>query len=195
MEAAVTGWIYLAAIGGFSPRDLLIPAGLSLICLWLMIRYRKRHQRLVQARRLTVGEQVERSKQYRGVHGDLEKLMVEVEQLAKRFAAQLDAKAVQIEDLVRAADMRIEALQKLMEHKPTDNQDGATRPADGEIPLTPMKAPPLPSTAPSTDLPTQELSRRVCSLSDAGMAPVDIARELAEHVGKIELILSLRKAR
>jgi len=189
MEAAATGWIYFAAIGGFSPSDLLIPAGLSLICLWLMIRYRKRHQRLVQVRRLTAGEQVERSRQYRGVHGDLEKLMVEVEQLAKRFAAQLDAKAVQIEDLVRAADIRIEALQKLMEHKPTDHRDD-------EIPLTPMRAPPSsPSTAPSTDLPTQELSQRVCSLSDAGMAPVDIARELAEHVGKIELILSLRKAR
>lgn len=191
MEAATTGWIYLAAIGDFSPRDLLIPAGLSLICLWLMIRYHKRHQRLTQARRLTAGEQVERTRQYRGVHGDLEQLMVEVEQLAKRFAAQFDAKAVQIEDLVRAADMRIEALQKLVEHKPTGDRDGATGPADGEIPLTPVTTPPTPS----TDPPTQELSRHVCSLSDAGMAPVDIARELTEHVGKIELILSLRNAR
>ena len=188
MEAAATGWITLADMSGFEPSHLLIPAGITLICVWLMMRYRRHQQRLVQSRRLTSGQLAQKARETRGVHGDLERLMVEVEQLAKRFAAQLDAKSIQIEDLIRAADLRIAALQQLTDQPP----------------VTDKTAPPLSAaTAPSPD-PDQpatpggpggdELSRRVCTMADAGMAPVDIARELAEHVGKVELILSLREA-
>jgi len=34
----------------------------------------------------------------------------------------------------------------------------------------------------------------VCALADSGTAPTDIARELNEPIGKIELILALRRA-
>ena len=188
MDAAATGWIFLATRTGFEPADLLIPAGLTLICLWLMMRYRRNQKRSAHSQHLTVGQQAQRTRETRGMHSDLQHLMVEVEQLAKRFGAQLDAKSIQLEDLIHAADIRIEALQRLASQASDPDHASEPSPATGKREIA---SPPPPPTVSST---ADDLTRRVCTLADAGMPPIENARELDEQVGKVELILSLRDA-
>ena len=162
----------LAELFDFSdPGSLLLPAGILLITMWLMIRLRRK--RTQTAARPTVHEQLEQNRQARGLRGDLEQVMVEVEQLARRFSAQLDAKTVQLNKLIEQADQRIAELKRL----------------EGE-PAPPPPEPDAPPPAPAE--PESELARSVYQLADAGNDPIEIARSLNEHVGKIELILALR---
>lgn len=98
----------------------------------------------------------------------------ELVDVAKRLAAQLDNKARRLEVLIEQADRRLDALA----------QATAARPA-----ASPGKPPPPPpAAAPSPDPLTQAVYER----ADAGQSAVDIARELDEQVGKVELILALR---
>jgi hypothetical protein len=169
--------ILAALFDGLNPVlvSLLPAVGLALIAVGILSSVRARRRRA--AHRLTAREQVERLRQKDAVRGDLEHLMVEIEQLAKRMGAQLDAKTIEIEMLIRRADERLAELRRLTEQ-------GAP-PPQAELP----GAPPMPA-EPASD----PLSRRVCELADEGLSPVEIARQLDEHVGKVELILALRKA-
>lgn len=102
----------------------------------------------------------------------------------RRLGAEIDARAARLEALIRQADGRIAALAE------------ATRPAAaaaraGEA--CPPEPPPLRvSLRPRAPDP---LTQAVCERADGGMTAVQIARELDEQVGKVELILALRGAR
>jgi hypothetical protein len=152
----------------------LLPAiGLLLIVAGIFSSMKARRRRA--AGQLTAREEMERLRQRGAVKGDLEQLMVEIEQLAKRLGGQLDAKAIHLEALLREADAKIVELRKLSEAAPPPAASASDEP-------TPLAEPGDP------------LARRVCELADEGLTPVDIARRLDEHVGKIELILALRRA-
>ena len=100
-------------------------AGMVLIATALILRARKAHQNL------TPREQLERMKQQRGVRGDLKEIMAEVEQLARRFSAQLDAKTHHLERLIDEADQRIERLERARPAKhrrPTQTIGGIRNP-------------------------------------------------------------------
>lgn len=162
--------------------DLLLPAGLLLITVALLARLRKRRRRAAVAGSgegggITARERLERYRQEKGVRHDLESLMVEIEQLAKRMGSQLDAKTVQLEALIRQADDRLDQLRRA--------SDGG--PVTGSATAEPPAAPAGPSDA-------DPLARSVCELAEQGLSPIDIARRLDEHVGKVELILALSKA-
>lgn len=154
----------------------LLPAvGLALIVMGLMMTLRARRRR--ESTRLTAREELERMRQRDGVRGDLEQLMVEIEQLAKRMSAQLDAKSVELESLLRRADAAVSELRRLSESP----RPGAGKPAE-----------PAAESRPAAE--ADPLARRVCALAAEGLTPVDIARRLDEHVGKVELILALHRA-
>ncbi|MCC7144892.1 MAG: hypothetical protein IT443_00450 [Phycisphaeraceae bacterium] len=164
--------------------------GLLLVVAAMMMMLRNRRQRS-NAPRPTVAEQVEQYRQERGVRADLESLMVEIEQLAKRLASQLDAKAIRLESLIQAADQKIVEITRI-------SQSAATYPP-----------PPAPAERHGRDEPTREahaadgpprvnggedhLARSVYRLADQGVNADEIATRLKEHVGKVELILALRK--
>ncbi|MHC5023478.1 MAG: hypothetical protein ACYTGG_06145 [Planctomycetota bacterium] len=98
---------------------------------------------------------------------------------ARRLAAQLDNKAARLEQLIAEADQRLQRLQRLEQQHVSD---------------TP---PPPPPPAPDPyALPTEPepdpLTRSVYDLADNGHEPVEIARQLDEQIGKVELILALR---
>ncbi|MAE66077.1 MAG: hypothetical protein CMJ18_17540 [Phycisphaeraceae bacterium] len=131
-----------------------------------MMRLRKRARR--RAGEPSAHEKVERMRQMRGMRGDLEDLMVEIDQLARRFGAQLDAKGLQLERLIEEADRRIARLEAL-----------------GRAPDGPVEEQPTPE---------DPLARSVYDLADKGADATKIAHELNEHVGKVELILALRNA-
>lgn len=159
----------------------LIPAGaITMVAAGLLLHYRKKSAKLSH-NRLTPHEQLDKNRRMRGVRGDLEDVMVEIEQLAKRFSTQLDAKTIELEDLIQLADQRIARLEQLME------QQGQAAPSN---PSLETNAKPEPE--PEPELPADPLARSVYQLSDEGIEPTDIARQLGEHIGKVELILALR---
>lgn len=163
-----------------APQNWLLFVGLALIVMWLMMRIIQRRKRGHAGPLPSASEQLERMRQARGIKGDMEQIMVEVEQLAKRLSAHLDAKAVHIEKLLEEADERIATLEKL-----AANGDAA---ANGTPSAAPSPKPPPPQVA------EDPLARKVHQLADTGLDAHRIAAELGEHVGKVELILALRRA-
>lgn len=154
----------LASILGaqFSLEHSLLLAGVLLIIMSLMLGIRKKRRRIRQ--RGSARDQLERLKEQTAVRGDLEQIMVEIDQLARQMGAQLDAKSIALEKLIRNAEQTIARLEQL-------HHVAADRPA-------------LPAGDPQTT--------RVYQLADEGLSAIEIAQKLDEHVGKVELILSLR---
>jgi hypothetical protein len=180
----VTLPIPLAMLAELSASDLLPVAGILMLTTGMMMIYRKRHKNQ-QAHGITPHEQLERNHQLRGVRGDLELLMVEIEQLSKRFAAQLDAKSTAIELLLRQADARIAEMKRLS--LGNGNAGQAPPPA-----AAPAVSPPPRDAA---EEPADPITQAVHRLADQGLPAQAIAGKLNEHVGKVELILALRSAR
>jgi hypothetical protein len=180
--------ICLAQLGESTPFGLLVLAGVVLVTMAVMGSYIKRRKAGLP-RVQSSSDQLERLKQERGVRGDLEELMVEIEQLAKRLGAQLDAKTMHIERLLREADERIDELRRLRDGDEPPQRRGAPRRESWSGGFEQPAEPRLDETV--SDDP---VARSVYQLADAGVAPMEIARRLNEHVGKVELILALRKA-
>jgi len=176
--------------------NLALPAGVVMITLFLILRLVKRRKQSA-GQPITTREHIERAKQARGVRGDLEQIMVEVEQVAKRLSAQLDAKAMRLEQMIAQADERIAELKDVQ----------------GESENTPRQSDRLEEIAKaqqdtSTDLfrhpggsdkvggssADDPLAKSVFELAAAGNSAEQIASSLGEHVGKVELILALRNA-
>ena len=158
--------------------DLLLPVGLLLITMALMAALYRNRQR--SSNQTTAREQLEQLNQKKGMRRDLESLMVEIEQFAKRFSAQLDAKTIHLEKLIRDAESRIAQLNALL----TDTRH------------TPNGTKSTGSPSTGTEMPEAKdpFVSRIHELADEGLSPLDIARKLDEHPGKIELILALREA-
>ncbi len=167
--------------------DRLLPAalliiGIVFISAWLLMRLRRRNLR--GPGYPTARENLERYKQKEAIRDDLERLMVDIEQLAKRLGAQLDAKALRVEKLLDDADLRISQLQQNLREQHT--QPPAAPAANDNATAHGSPTPP--------PAPADPLAADVYRLADAGHDPPAIARQLDEHIGKVELILALRKA-
>lgn len=169
----------------------LFIVGVVFISAWLLMRLRKRNLR--GPGYTTAQENLERYKQKDAVRNDLESLMVDIEQLAKRLGAQLDAKAIRLEKLIDDADLRIAQLQRTMQDQHAGLATAAT--SASESPATTDQASGKDSVDSSADSGGADpLTADVYRLADEGLAPPEIAKRLGEHVGKIELILALRQA-
>ena len=178
----------------FRAVDLIPAAGMLLLITGMMIIYRRRRRNQSQEVCLTPQEQLDRNRQLRGVQGDIERLMVELEQFSKRLAAQLDAKTIAIELLLKQADQRITELKRLDGHSGGAQAGAEPSSTSQASELRPRgSTPSAPATA-AAELPSDPVSRSVYQLADQGLAPEAIAKRLNEHVGKIELILALRTA-
>lgn len=99
--------------------------------------------------------------------------MSDMEQLARRLSALLDSKAERIEILIERADQRIDQLRAL------EQSASSSQPAD----------------AAEIDEPPDPRAARIYELADRGYSEVEIARELAEQTGTVELVLALRRSR
>lgn len=104
----------------------------------------------------------------------LEDLVSDAEELTGRLAASLDAKAARIERLIAQADERLGRLenQSLSEARPRPDRRNAQQAGVED---------------------TGPLNRRVYDLADRGLPPVEIAKQLSQQVGQVELILNLRR--
>jgi len=167
--------------GGGNPlANYLLLAGVALLIFVLWFNVRKR---VAGHQNLDPREKIERDKQVTGMKNDLRTMMVELDELTRRFSSQLDAKAVKLERLIEQADQRIARLQ---------GQRGVI-----ETPDTPEEEQVSDREAASDEDTEQDeadpLAENVYKLADEGHDPGEIARRLDEHIGKVELILALRQ--
>lgn len=130
----------------------------------------------------------------------LERLIKEAEQVTKIAAQQLDAKSARLEKLIAEADIRITAMRAMEQAIPTPEPKPARSPSYRMIET--LASPIIPASVeperqpPIVEIPAPDsLTQRVLDMADAGRSPVEIARELEEHPGKIELMLALRSSR
>lgn len=166
------------AVGALSPATpgLLTALGVLLITIVVfnMLRRRLRHRptfnpraAIDRAHDARVGHQARRN---------IEEVMVEAEELVRRLAGHLDNKSARIEKLIRDADDRLARL-------------SAATPATITEPHDRSRQPPAAAHA---DRPADPVSGDVFRLADEGLATIEIAQQLSEGVGKVELILALR---
>lgn len=130
---------------------------------------------------LTPHEELERARQTRGLEKDLTQLTAEIEEMTRRFTAELDSRTTHLEQLIQQAETRIATLRELTSAGPVAARPGAAAPGR------------TPAPAPAPDIPDDPLARLVYRLADKGVPAPDIARQLNEHIGKVELILALRQ--
>lgn len=130
------------------------------------------------ASRDSARDHVDRAREKHGVRTELEALMVDINRMARDLGGQLDAKIIRIEKANQEADERIAQLQALRDEL---NDPHAMKNAASQL-VTPQ------ADAETTD----PLTKQIYALADQGRGPADIAQQLDEHVGKIELILALR---
>jgi hypothetical protein len=126
---------------------------------------------------------------------DLHAARAELLDTAQRLAAQLDNKAEQLEQLIRQADERLAALEFACHEPPAilEAPQRTTREARAGSERSDTSG--HESVRAPEPEPADPLTAAVYELADRGSSPVDIARELDEQVGKVELILALRSAR
>lgn len=168
--------------------QVLMVAGVALLLFLAVVNGRKHLRRRQQEPALTPHEKVERIKQTHGMKNDLRDMMVELEDLTRRFSAQLDAKAVRLERLIEEADARITQL----ERAGRSAGESANREA-ARVTTVAGKGAEAASGDGTPAEPLDPLTRNVYELADAGHEPLAIAKQLDEHVGKVELILALRE--
>lgn len=169
--------------------NVLLAAGIVLVMFYLISRSRKRGKQPPPTR-LSVQETLEKQKQTRALGGDLEQVMVEIEQMSRRVGSQLDAQAARLEALIAEADRRIAKLKSSetsasIPTRATSGSAGHDHQADHVAPPAQVSV--------EKSLPADPLSRQVYALADRGMKAEAIAQELQEHIGKVELILALRR--
>jgi hypothetical protein len=130
-----------------------------------------------------------KSRAHTGAGQDVAEQTAEMVNTARRLAAQLDNKAKRLEILIGEADRRIEALGGSATAAPVERTPESPKARKTAEP------PPRPEPEdPAPEPPADPLTRAVYELADRGRNAIDIARELDEQVGKIELILALRAA-
>jgi hypothetical protein len=101
---------------------------------------------------------------------ELEEFLADARELSERLAANLDAKAARLERLIGQADERLGRLERHTEARPRQEARQHAPPDD-----------------------TGPLNRRIYDLADRGLPPVEIAKQLSQQVGQVELILALRR--
>jgi len=98
-------------------------------------------------------------------------VLADVDELSRRLAEELDRKAARLERLIAEADERLGRLEAAL-RRTGSAADGHVGPGEGAL---------------------DPVSVQVYELADRGYSAVEIAQSLGQHVGKVELILALRR--
>lgn len=114
---------------------------------------------------------------------DLEKVMLELDELSRQIHGRLDTKLAKLEAVLGDADRRIDKLSRLIRAA-----EGA---ATLELTLDRQEPHDPPSTAPDDD----SRHAAVYRLADSGRSAVQIAQEVGKPRGEVDLILALRRTR
>ncbi len=157
------------------------------ILVGVMLRMTYRKQRNSRPTPRTFArEHIAKLKEEHAMKGDMEELMVQLQELSRNISAQIDTKFAKLEASIRSADERIEKLQRLQ--RATEGQPTIDTVITDDI------APEPTSTRPPKPEPADPQHDQIYTLADAGDSVVQIAQEIGKSPGEIELILSLRNS-
>lgn len=157
-----------------SPALLLL--GVSLAT-WMMVRMLIRRRKRLLIPTGTPHDRLDAIRVQAKKREQLHAFGADVHELVQRLATQLDNKAARMEQLLRDADERIRKLER-MQRIASDLPSVASEHQSDHL---------------SEDKP-DPVTNRVYELADQGEKPIEIARQLNQHVGQVELILALRRA-
>jgi hypothetical protein len=122
--------------------------------------------------------------QQRHVEREMENLLVELSEMARKITAQIDTRATKLELLIQEAEAKIEQLRSLSAQVPPSPGDRYR--ADAEAAL----AAPLTNSADSPAVDPRHAE--IYTLADQGQSSAQIAQGLNRPRGEVELILALR---
>ncbi len=129
------------------------------------------------------------------VKRDMERLLVELEELSRKINSQVDTKFAKLEQSISDADRRISAMRILIDEckRVSANVDtpAAAEPQEEDASKESTDSPPDPAVQ-SPAAPPDPLRQKIYALADEGLSAPEIARQLNEPIGEIELILNLR---
>jgi hypothetical protein len=142
----------------------------------------------------------------RDITSEVHALLADVEETARRLAAQIDNRYVRLEQLMGEADEKIRMLERLQNIQPMQPQVNAS----AGTPAARASSAHASEHASSSSDAQRALARLrqergappaaqdpayqpIYSLADAGKTPREIAQQLSRQPGEIELILALRQ--
>ena len=162
----------LGTIGNLFDSKDLVPLAIAIMAVVLLMSSLRRRQRRLANPSKRPAPQRDRVTDLNAdqTRRDLDRLLVELEELARRISAEIDTRFAKLETAIHDADQRIAVLQKLKA------QDGPDR-AQASV-----------SVARSDDRHAV-----VYEMADAGASPIEIAKELGRSPGEVELVLNLRR--
>jgi hypothetical protein len=155
---------------------VLMLAGVVMLGFLLMMRVRAkiaRRQEATPAPR----ERLDEIRAAAAQRDDVHALEAELLDTSRRLVATIDSRTERLEQLIAQADARIAELERASNETPAPAPVPTSNPAPARL---------------EKDEPRDPLTASVYQLADRGHAPVEIARELDEQIGKVELILALR---
>ena len=200
------------------PNILIIGAMVMLV--FLMMRALRKTSQQNRSRANTMGTPSERIAEIRDqAEQSMEpgrKLMVDAEDIARRLGAALDNKAARLELLIEEADTKLDQLNRAVARSDapaTDSNEVSTPPTstptrtidpalldrarveqDIEERQTRVAGRIAPvSTPPTPPEPEITISDQIQALALQGKSSREIATELAQPIGQVELILNLQK--
>lgn len=157
-----------------SPALMIL--GVSLAT-WMMVRMLIRRRKRISITDGPPHERLEAIRVQARKREQLHAFGADVHELVQRLATQLDNKAARMEQLLRDADERIRKLERMQ------RIDRNRTPVDTEH-----------ASGDTIGNEPDPVTNRVYELADQGEKPVEIARQVNQHVGQVELILALRRA-
>lgn len=197
----------------------MMAAGVALVTMWTLARLRARYKRR-QARGIVPtaftkpGQRTpftpgmrQKSNQDSETNGtapagdpsttrtELHALMVDVQEVTRQCAAQIENRAAMLDRLIADADRKINHLENLLrENSRQQAMGGGPEHSQVSIPHQQPnnhQAPPTKQPPAHTANVDDPLSRRVLEMASRGHSPMHIASVLNEQVGKVQLILAL----
>ncbi len=145
-------------------------------------------------------EHIENLKTAHQSREDVNVIKADMYSTAQELASKLTTRARHLEILIDQADQRIAALTELERSQSTPTTTPPLNPSPS--PSSVQSSAPIPSPPPSaiTASPSPQklmvgddpLSQSIYGLADSGNSALEIAQQLDEQIGKVELILALR---
>ncbi len=141
-------------------------------------------------------------RQQQDIKCDLQRLLVDLQDLARQINAHIDTRFCKLEVLIKQADEKIKRLEQLANSQnkivggSNDNVSNVSLDENESGKFEETNQESLSSAQRPEDRPERIDPERalIYKLADRGKSIVEIARELNKNTGEIELILSLRRS-
>ena len=139
---------------------------------WTMIRMAIRNRRRASLSSGTPDERLETIRRQARQRARVDAFAADAHELVQRLASQLDLKAERVEQLLEEADEKIRKLERMRRDASNPHADTLSETSDRPDPV----------------------AAKVYEMADQGAQPMEIAEQLNQQLGQIELILALRRA-